>query len=160
MPASYCAQIGSWLGHYALDKESWFQWGGLRYTSCLVGDTRHIVTGGASDSSGLEISAQKGVVSGGNHVGIRKWLKPERLDPNILPHQIVVLSLAMDCNRLRVGGLGFLALVDLNSCRVEKLCDFDDRTIQVQCLQIESDDLWVAVENKLYRLPKSGPPTR
>jgi tetratricopeptide (TPR) repeat protein len=148
------------LEHYALDKQTWFQWGGLKYTSCVAGDARYIVTGGASDSSGLEISAQPGVVSIGDHVEIRKWLKPERLAPNFLPHQIVVLSLAIDGDRLWVGGLGFLALVDLNSSRVEKLCDFDDRKIHVQCLQIEGDDLWVAVENKLYRLPKSGPPTR
>jgi hypothetical protein len=143
------------LEYYSFEKKNWFKYGGLKHTDCMVGNARYIVAGGASDLGGVAIYMPP--YAGWSDVQIRKWLKPERLAPNFLPHQIVVLSLAIDGDRLWVGGLGFLALVDLKSKRVEQLCDFDDRTIHVQCLQIDGDSLWVAVENKLYRLPKTGP---
>jgi hypothetical protein len=90
-------------------------------------------------------------------INFDQWLKPERVEPNYLPHPCVVLAAAMDHDHLWVGGLGFLALVDLQSQSVQKICDFDDRHVHVQCLQIQGNDLWVAVGNKLYRLPVAGP---
>jgi len=154
------------LEHYSLDRKSWSPKGllGLWSLWCLAGNSRYIVIGGVGNSGGVGDPGGLAIYmpASGNwdNVAIRDWLKPERLEPRFAPHEILVLSLAIDGDRLWVGGLGFLALVDLNSRRVEKLCDFDDREIHVRCLQIQGDDLWVAVENKLYRLPKMGPPAQ
>jgi len=65
------------------------------------------------------------------------------------------LSIALEGDHVWAGGEGFLALIDLASTRVEKLCDLRDGHIRVHGLQIDGGDLWVAAENKLIRLSKT-----
>jgi len=65
------------------------------------------------------------------------------------------LSVAVDGTHIWAGGEGFLALIDLTTTRVEKLCDLRDGHIRVHGLQIDASDLWVAAEDKLYRLPRT-----
>ena len=66
---------------------------------------------------------------------------------------------ALDGDHVWAGGEGFLALIDLASTRVEKLCDLREGHIHVHGLQVDGGDLWVAAEDKLYRLPKDSPLT-
>lgn len=69
-----------------------------------------------------------------------------------------ISSLVACDNKLWVGGWGFLALVDMETLQLEKLCDFDPhRALVVQGLEIAGNDLWVAIGKKLYRFPKLGP---
>ena len=52
-----------------------------------------------------------------------------------------------------VGGDGFVALVDLASGRIEQLCDFSpNRMVSVNDLQMDNDSVWVAADEKLYRI--------
>ena len=69
------------------------------------------------------------------------------------------LAVAVDGDHVWAGGEGFLALIDLASTRVEKLCDLRDGHIRVHGLQVDGSDLWVAAGNKLYRFPKNSPVT-
>jgi hypothetical protein len=64
------------------------------------------------------------------------------------------LAVAVDGNKLRAGGEGFLALIDLASRRVEKLCDLRNGHIRVHGLQVDGNDLWVGAKNNPYRLPR------
>jgi len=67
---------------------------------------------------------------------------------------MVATSLAIDGEKLWVGGRGYVAVVDLSSRQVEKLCMLKDGQAYVRSLQIHGDIVWMAAGNKLYRLPK------
>ncbi len=63
----------------------------------------------------------------------------------------------MDEEQLWVGGFGFVAMVDLQSKRVAKLYDFDDREIHLRCVKMDGPSVWVGVDNQLFRIPRNGP---
>ncbi|EEF59418.1 CsgG/HfaB family protein [Pedosphaera parvula] len=65
-----------------------------------------------------------------------------------------VKALALDGGRVWAGGEGFLALINIATGRVEKLCDLRHEGVVIKSVQVEGDDLWVSAGNKLYRLPR------
>ena len=85
-------------------------------------------------------------------VDFTDWLK----NPNTFngrPFPLSGESLALDGKNLWIGGEGFLALVDIETGRVSKLCDFDRiRRQKVHCMQVADGELWFAIENRLYCL--------
>ena len=64
-------------------------------------------------------------------------------------------SVAMDGDKAWVGGRGFLAVVDLPSARIEKLCKL--RAVhRVRCLELAGNDVWFSSGPALYRLSKDA----
>jgi hypothetical protein len=100
--------------------------------------------------------------SDGQTVGIalREWTTLKLPTPHSGPATALpALAVAADGERVWAGGRGYLALVDLNGKRIERFCNFgmrsDDRTPpSVHQLEIDGGNLWVAIDEKLYRLPR------
>ncbi len=121
---------------------------------CLAANTNYVAIGGNSAAGGLIIHdvANRQV----KEVDLRAVLKPGSACTS-QPCTFDIYSLAATSEHLWAGGGGFILLVDLKSGRVEKICDFDDRRENnVQQLETDGDSLWVAIRNKLYRLPLAG----
>lgn len=121
---------------------------------CMAANSNYVAIGGVSDKGGVvlyDISKQKleqidlrDAIGGGSGC----------VPPNCY---YSVTSMVIDHRHLWIGGAGFLAAIDLETKRVERLCDFDTyRNRKVQCMEVAGNDLWFAIENKLYRMPKTG----
>ena len=64
-------------------------------------------------------------------------------------------SAAVDGDKGWIGGRGFLAVVDLPSARMEKLCKL--RAVhRVRCLELVGNDVWFSSGPALYRLSKDA----
>jgi hypothetical protein len=85
-------------------------------------------------------------------VEIQKWLPQWVFDGYRFKG---FLCVAVDGAHVWAGGEGFLALIDLASTRVVRLCDLRNGHVRVHGLQVDGADLWVGARNKLYRVPKS-----
>ena len=71
-----------------------------------------------------------------------------------------VHSLALDGDKVWIGGVNYLALADIMTGSIERIAQFGDTEVAVRCLQLQGDELWLAVENELFRVPKSAWSTR
>ncbi|EEF62466.1 CsgG/HfaB family protein [Pedosphaera parvula] len=151
------------LRHFSIAEKKWSSPSnyGLQDIFCVAANTNFAVFGGRGYDGGLVIHNINANQSA--HVQIHKFLA-HKMGSLALPNKWVY-SLAMDGDHVWVGGLGYLALVNANTKRVEKLCELDVSfpnfdsysSHHFQCLQIVGEDLWVGLDNQLYRLPKEGP---
>jgi tetratricopeptide (TPR) repeat protein len=66
-------------------------------------------------------------------------------------------SALIDGSKCWLGGEGFLAMVDLPSARLEKICALSS-TLRIRSMAISGNDLWFASGPGLYRLPKNAEP--
>jgi tetratricopeptide (TPR) repeat protein len=69
-----------------------------------------------------------------------------------LPYAAVT-TVALDGNRLWIGGPSYLAIMDLDSKRVFKRCLMNSTFVSQ--LAIQGDDVWVRLNRAIYRFPRS-----
>ena len=133
--------------HLVLNRNRWeTTWiNGMEH---VTGNARYTVFGGLGLVGGVVIRSN--ATGECKDVKIDDWLSR---DPHVGP-SMVATSLAIDGEKLWVGGRGYVAVVDLSSRQVEKLCMLIDGQAYVRSLQIHGDIVWMAAGNKLYRLPK------
>ena len=68
----------------------------------------------------------------------------------------MVNALSLDGTKLWVGGLNYLAQVDLKSGNVDCLAEFGKGEAVVWKVEVCANELWIAVENELYRIPRTA----
>jgi hypothetical protein len=74
--------------------------------------------------------------------------------PDGLPN-VDFRSVAVENDKAWVGGKGFIAVVDLPSARVEKLCKLRS-VFRVRCLELVGNEVWFSSGPGLYRLAKDA----
>jgi len=140
----------SGLQNYLSTKNDWraFDQHTPIYCDCLSANSEYVVragNGGVVEIRNLR-NGQIRTLSFRNRVAPRPYCTDH--------YNVDIYSLKIMGKRTWVGGEGFVALIDLESGRIEQLCDFSpNKMVSVQDLQIDGDLLWVAAEQNLYRLP-------
>jgi hypothetical protein len=119
-------------------------------SKCMVATSNYIAYGKCNYASGLEIYTIPTRQSRG--VDVREWLP--RRQGSMEDSPIEALFVTASGERVWYGARGFLARADLKTGRVEQICVYDDWfQRRLDGLQCAGDDLWVAADCKLYRVP-------
>ena len=84
--------------------------------------------------------------------GISDFLKSE-LDSPTMPNK-VVYSTFIDGDSLWIGGLGYIAVVDLPSGQVKRIADLDDQSLKVRSICADRSSIWITCGRSLYQVPK------
>lgn len=124
------------------------------FLNCIAVNSDCMALGGVGGQGGLWLMHQSPLTFG--DVPITRYLTHARS-----PLGAAVISLALDGDHLWVGGIRFVGLVNTKTAHLEKIREYDNRTdddpdVQVTSMQIVGDYVWFAVDEKIYRLPKSG----
>jgi hypothetical protein len=118
-----------------------------------VANHRQVVIGGNGYYGGaavldLESRQQQGVYQLPSAIK-RKTGNPPRANR-------MVNALSLNGTKLWVGGLNYLAQVDLKSGNVDCLAEFGNDEAVVWKVEVCANELWIAVENELYRIPRAA----
>ena len=116
---------------------------------CFVASRQRLVLGGGGGVTvhDLESGQTQGIYLLFHYV---KYLTGKPSLKNQFVH-----SLALDGDKVWIGGVNYLALADIMTGSIDRIAQFGDSEVVVRCLQLHGDDLWLAVENELFRVPKS-----
>jgi len=153
-----------WVGVYQVGLQQYFaasntwatiglNWWNQCLTSFAITPNKMVLGGNCDDLHCAIIDRQTGRRKG---IGIDNYVQPMKASPSWANQ--VVFSMAPDGDKLWLGGVNYLALVDLRTETVERLAEFgnpDEYLEMVRGLQVVGQDLWVAVQNELFHLPRS-----
>lgn len=147
--------LSKWKGvqQFQASKEQWRPYPSrLRQDSytCLLVTTNYLIYGtwGYQGSLAMQNLATQRLIP---FYGFSSHLK-RGTDSQYEPNNAAV-SLALDGNKLWVGGMGYIGVIDLTSGHIDQLCDLEDLGTPVRCLEIDGDEVWAAVDKHLFRVP-------
>ena len=152
------SQVG--LQRYFVASNSWTTFGlPGQWDHCLASfamTPKHLVLGGICDGNlGVISDRHTGKRTG---IGMSRFVRRITGTGNQTWANRAIASMTRDGDKLWLGGVNFLALLDLQTEAIERLAEFgqpDEYLEPVRGVQVVGQDLWVAVENELYFIPRS-----
>ena len=145
---SFKVESGEWKSYPV-------QWVRNDCLTSLTGNRRQLVFGGNGYSGGAAVFDLESKQQQGVH---RLPLAVKRKIGRPARDNRMVKSLAIDGPKLWVGGLNYLAQVDLKSGNVDAIAEFGgvDEELTVGRIEISAGELWVAIDKHLHRIPRTA----
>jgi len=124
---------------------------------CLLADSDVLLVGGNGQASGLAFfQMPEGPVVEPNFSDWLPGLTFGGGGGTVAGRLFLVQSLALDGNQVWVGGLDFLASVNMKTKALERLCALEPGyNREVKGVQVQGDDVWFSIKNELYRISRA-----